>query len=92
MVIGISLSMAPTMILQALKRPMLPLIAALIRLALIILGVFAWLIPSQAPPEWVFGLVAVTAIIEGAMGVGLLIWRLRLLPQNSPAPMPAIAG
>ncbi|MFT5583304.1 MAG: putative MATE family efflux protein [Cognaticolwellia sp.] len=92
MVIGISLSMGPTMILQALKRPILPLIAAVVRLGLIVVGVFAWLVPTQAPPEWVFGLVAVTAIVEGAIGVGLLIWRLRRLPDDSPAPKPAIAG
>lgn len=92
MVLGISLSMGPTMILQALKRPMLPLIAALFRLGLIVIGVFAWLVPSQAPPEWVFGLVAVTAIFEGAIGVGLLTWRLRRLPGDSPATEPALAG
>ena len=92
MVIGISLSMGPTMILQALKRPMLPLIAALLRLALIIVGIFAWLVPAQAPPEWVFGLVAVTAIFEGGIGLGLLIWRLKKLPQQSHAPTPAFAG
>lgn len=92
MVLGISLSMGPTMILQALKRPILPLIAAVFRLALIVVGVFAWLLPTQAPPEWVFGLVAVTAIVEGAIGLGLLIWRLRLLPGDDPAPTPALAG
>ncbi len=92
MVLGISLSMGPTMILQALKRPMLPLIAALFRLGMIILGVFAWLVPAQAPPEWTFGLVAVSAIVEGAIGLSLLIWRLTKLPHDAPAPVTAIAS
>lgn len=92
MVLGIAMSMGPTMILQALKRPILPLLAALVRLAMILGGTFLWLVPSQAPPEWVFGLVAVTAIAEGAMGLGLLLWRLNKLPQDRKVPVPVPAS
>ncbi|MED5372794.1 MAG: MATE family efflux transporter [Myxococcota bacterium] len=80
MIVGLGLSMPPTMVLQALKQPWTPLSAAMGRVGILALLILLWLIPAQAPPEWVFGAIAWTAFAEGLLGTGLLALRLRKLP------------
>ena len=79
--LGFAASMVPTFVMQALKRPLLPMVAAFSRVGL--LGIVAL---GVAPllgggPRWVFAAFTAGCWLEGALDLALL-WRLlRALPQ-----------
>ncbi len=78
--VGFAMSIVPTFALQALSRPILPLIAAVFRIALLALAVFALLPGRTDAPEAVFAAATVATWLEGAIGYGLLEWHVgRLL-------------
>lgn len=70
--LGFAASLVPTFVLQALKRPVLPMLSAVARIALLAvlaLGVVPWL---GGGPEWVFAAFTAAAWLEGALDLLLL--------------------
>ena len=80
--VGFAASLVSTFVLQALKRPILPMIAAFTRiglLALVALGIGPWL---GGGPHWVFAAFTAGCWLEGALDL-MLLWRLlRDLPSS----------
>ncbi|MCB9796406.1 MAG: MATE family efflux transporter [Alphaproteobacteria bacterium] len=73
----VSLTIIPTFILQALGRPVLPMLAELVRVAALMAVVLGWLLPSDAPPEWTFAATSGSAVIGAIVGMTLLVRHLR---------------
>ena len=78
--VSVALSLIPTFVLQSAGRAILPASAAVFRVCLLILLVVA--IPDDQP-AWVFGVTTLTALLEGLLGTGLLLWFLRGLPSDA---------
>lgn len=87
-VFGFALAIIPAMVLQALGKPSLPMIAAIGRILLLILIVIIIVPALNLGPQWVFGAGTITTIFEGLVGSGLLLATLRKLPiQHSQEPL-----
>lgn len=80
----VALSLVPTFVLQAAGRAILPALAAVFRVSLLVLLVLG--VPDDQP-EWVFGLTTLTALLEGLLDTGLLIWFLHGLPPDTDTQM-----
>jgi Na+-driven multidrug efflux pump len=91
-VFAFALAYIPTFVLQASGRALLPLSAALVRLAALAVGLFVVIPACGLDPLWVFGLQSAAALLEGVLGVGLLAWFLRRLSRQPPAAIAPAAG
>ncbi len=65
--IAFAWTFVPTYVMQALGRAVLPMMAAITRLSVLALLVFALLGPIGASPKWVFGAATLSAFVEGAL-------------------------
>ncbi len=74
--ISVAMLLPATFILQAAGRSILTASAAMGRLALLSVLV-AVLVSKGKGPEWVFAVVVLTALLEGAADIGLLVGYLR---------------
>jgi Na+-driven multidrug efflux pump len=94
--LGFATSLVPAFVLQALKRPGLPLLAAMVRI--VVLAVVALVVVPRvgAGPEWVFAAFTVGCWLEGVADLALLWLVLRdagLDPLDRPAgEVPGPAG
>jgi len=77
MMLGIAVTMVPTLVLQSLRRTPLTLAAALVKLA--VLGVCVlWIVPAFGlGPWWVFAASTLAALVEGAIDVVMMRWVVR---------------
>jgi putative MATE family efflux protein len=78
-VLGFACTYVPTFVLQAAGHAVYPMLGAMVRVAVLYVLVFVVIPAAGVPPEWVFGAQTATALLEGGIGVGLLLVFLRRL-------------
>ncbi|MCB9733589.1 MAG: MATE family efflux transporter [Deltaproteobacteria bacterium] len=94
MLVAFALTYVPTFALQAAGRAVLPLMAALVRVALLFVAIVVVIPAVDADPVWIFGATTVTAFVEAALDFALVERFLALIRREAaplPSPQPAAA-
>ena len=84
-------SIIPMFALQAAGRAVLPMLAALARVAALALLIFAVIVPLSASPVWVFGAATATAYVEAALALLIIARFARTLRDTLVRPLAAAA-
>jgi putative MATE family efflux protein len=84
--VGFAGSLPATFSLQALKRPVLPLVAAAVRLALLAAVCLAASPTGAIGAVAVFATFALGAAVEAAIDVGMVVFALRTIPPAAGTP------
>jgi len=83
--LGFAVSFVPLFVLQALGQAVLPLLAALARMALLVALVFGLIVPQDWGPAMVFGAATVSTYLEAALCRWFLAKKLERIEQEHAA-------